>query len=1014
MPHRLEIASTIADTRAASLQIKLTSLGIDAERLHGIEVVDVLSIDRQLDAETLELAANALSNPLMQQTFVDQPYSPTQFEWAIEIGYLPGVTDNIGHTAQQIVESIEGKPFPPEAGVYSAQLIFLQGMLLPDEISRIALALSNPLIQSARIKSRVQFAADGGMGKNIPKVVLHAEPRIDNIEIDLDEQSLITLGKKGIADKTPEGTVHYRGPLALSLEAMQAIKAHFLETEQRNPTDAELEMLAQTWSEHCKHTIFAAPIDEISDGLYRHYIKRATQEIRQSRGEADICVSVFSDNSGGIVFDDDYLITDKVETHNSPSALDPYGGAITGIVGVNRDCIGFGLGARPIINRYGFCLADPREDTPLYRGENKAFPMLSPRRILDGVVKGVADGGNQSGIPAPQGFLYFDPRYRGKPLVFAGTVGIIPRTINGQPSHIKQAQPGDKIVMVGGRVGKDGIHGATFSSEALDTGSPVTAVQIGDPITQKKFSDALVKEARDLGLYSAITDNGAGGLSSSIGEMAREIGGCVVNLEKVPLKYPGLQPWEIWISESQERMTLAVPPDKIAPLFSLLSARSVEATEIGEFTDSGRCVVHYAGQRVIDLGLEFLHDGVPLLPQTTKAINKTSEDFDPLPPEEWQQVFADMIARPNCASFRFVSEQYDHVVQGTAVLQPLQGCGRVNADATVLRPLITDQTGKTLPSPRGIITTQALFPRYSDLDCHAMAACAIDAAMRQALCVGGKLDHLALLDNFCWCSADEPERLHQLKEAVRACYDYAVAYGTPFISGKDSMFNDFKGFDANGDPIKISIPPTLLISALGVMTDVGKAVSLDPKLPEDGIYILGLTKNELGGSEYADYLRPLDSEKAVRAGIDSSRPGRLPTVDAAANLPLYRALEQAIDKELVASAISLGHGGLGVSLMKMAVASGLGMEVELAGVPQEDLANRSDLLLFSESTGRVVVTVSPENQAAFEALFSNIPWARIGQIIDAPSLHLTTQGETLASLSVQTLHEHYHGTFGGF
>ena len=334
-------------------------------------------------------------------------------------------------------------------------------------------------------------------------------------------------------------------------------------------------------------------------------------------------MSVFKDNSGGIVFDDQYIVTHQVETHNSPSALDPFGGSITGIVGVNRDALGFGLGARPIANVYGFCVGDPEETSVLYRDKALTQPLLPARRILEGVIKGINHGGNQSGIPTPLGFVAVDPRYRGKPLVFAGTVGLIPRKMHGKKMSEKRARVGDYIVMTGGHVGLDGIHGATFSSEVLAEGSPATAVQIGDPITQKKMSDAIVREARDAGLYSSITDNGAGGISCSVAEMAKECGGCVVDLEKVPLKYPGLAPWQIWISESQERMTLAVPPRSWRALKKIFDRHGVEASVIGSFTSAKRCVVRYRGKRIMDIEMKFLHDGRPVTIQksTKKASN---------------------------------------------------------------------------------------------------------------------------------------------------------------------------------------------------------------------------------------------------------------------------------------------------------------------------------------------------------------------------------------------------------
>ena len=578
----------------------------------------------------------------------------------------------------------------------------------------------------------------------------------------------------------------------------------------------ELEALAQTWSEHCKHTIFASAMDDdVPDGLYKTYIQAATNRIRKEKGEHDICVTVFTDNSGAIIFDDQYLVTHKVETHNSPSALDPFGGALTGIVGVNRDTIGFGLGAKPCINVYGFVSAILTRTRRSFRGKDRQNPVLSPRRILDGVVRGVGVGGNCSGIPTPQGFVYFDNRYSGKPLVFAGTVGIMPREHDGRKLFEKQAQAGDLIVVVGGRVGKDGIHGATFSSEALDPASPVTAVQIGDPITQKKFSDVIVKEARDLGLYRSITDNGAGGISCSVAEMAKECNGCRVTLDSVPLKYPGMAPWEIWISESQERMTLAVPPEHLAPFMELMQRREVEATVIGEFTDSGRCVVEYHGNVVMDIELAFLHDGLPKKHLKTTYTKKTFPSRILPVPERLDSTLAAMLRRKNICSKEFISIQYDHAVQGGHVLGPVQGKGRVQGMSSLT---------KVVPgSKKGVGLSQGMFPSYSEIDPYLMAGAGIDTAIRGLVALGIPLDRIAILDNFCWCSSDEPERLGQLKLAARGCYDFATAFGTPFISGKDSMYNDFSGFDAENNPVKISVPPTLLISSIGVHEDVIKS-----------------------------------------------------------------------------------------------------------------------------------------------------------------------------------------------
>lgn len=925
MAYRIEVLGHEEDGRALRIR---NALGGDA----GVRVVDVYTSEHKAAAGST--FKSALANPVVQT--VDA--LPQDFDWALEIGFLPGVTDNVGHTAEELLRLSANDNADGSTACYSARLYLITGQFAREDIAALAGDLSNRLIQRATIKSRDEFVRDGGMGAVVPKVMLDNKGLVaDAVELEIGDQELETLGKQGI--KNEDGS--RRGPLGLSLLYLQAIRDYF-RSEGRAPKDIEIETLAQTWSEHCKHTIFASPIDEVQDGLYRHYIKRATMEIREKRGDGDICVSVFSDNAGGIIFDDEYLICDKVETHNSPSALDPFGGAITGIVGVNRDCMGFGLGAKPVINRYGFCFADPRKNPGYFRDPKGTDPMLSPGKIMNGVVAGVESGGNCSGIPTPQGFVYFDDRFAGKPLVFVGTIGLIPRTINGKPSHLKKARPGDKIVMAGGRVGRDGIHGATFSSVALDEGSPATAVQIGDPITQKKMSDALIKEIREKGWYTAITDNGAGGLSSSVGEMAGQSGGFHVELERVPLKYPGMAPWEIWISESQERMTLAVPPEHTEALITHLARRGVEATVIGTYTDSGRANVSWHGETIMDLSMDFLHDGIPETPLVTTFTRGGTAEPKLADKADYGPDLLAMTGRLNICSKEFIATQYDHEVQAGSVLKPLQGPGRVYAETSITKPV--------LKSPKGVILSQALFPRYSDIDTAAMAAAGLDMAVRNIIAAGGDIKHTALLDNFCWCSSDEPERLGQLKRAVETIYTLAVQYETPFISGKDSMFNDFKGYDSAGKAIKVSAPPTLLISSIGVIDDVKKSVSMAPKAAGDLVYLLGATKDELGGSEYYDHLGHLGSN--------------VPETDGHQNLRLYKLLGRATRDRLIASAYAVGLGGLGVALAKKAIAGRTGLDITL---PSSGLSKAA--MLFSESTGRVVVTVAPQKRKEFERNF---------------------------------------------
>jgi len=987
MIHRIEITDKIPSARTRLIEKKIKKLG--RGKFKWLTLVDVYNLDKDFKKKELIIIAQSLMNPVTQIYSIDQPVLNRRFDWSIEIGFLPAITDNVANTAKEIIQDRLKTNFKPEEGVYSGQLLLIRGNFIKEEIIKVANFLTNPLIQKVYIESGRRSKTCRQAERTVPKVKVVGRPKTDTIDLNVSDQELVKIGQEGIVNG--DGT--RRGPLALDLKSLKAIRTYFNKLA-RQPTDIELESIAQTWSEHCKHTIFNSPIDGGKKGLFKTYIKAATEKkISQKKGRKDISVSVFTDNSGAIGFNDQYLITHKVETHNSPSALDPFGGAVTGIVGVNRDTIGFGLGAKPIINTYGFCFAPPKNKQIFYRKKPPAQPLLSPRRILDGVVRGVNTGGNCSGIPTPQGFLYFNDRYRGKPLVFVGTLGLIPRKINHHPSHLKQAGPGDYIVMVGGRVGLDGVHGATFSSESLSANSPAAAVQIGDPITQKKLSDALVKEARDLGLYTSITDNGAGGLSSSVAEMAKESDGCLVNLEKVPVKYQNLSPWQIWISESQERMTLAVPKNKWPKLAALLKNRGVEATVIGQFTNSGRCLVKYKNQTVMDIELNFLHEGLPqrLLKTKPPKHNYQASILPPPDTNSLNDILLKMIGRLNVAGFEFISSQYDYEVQASSVIKPLQGRGRVNGEATVVRPLLNSQ--------KGVVVSQGLFPSYSEIDSYRMAACCIDTAVRNVVSAGADPDRIALLDNFCWCSADDPERLFQLKKAAQACFDFAVAFGTPFISGKDSMFNDFQGYDKNGRPVKISIPPTLLISSVGLIDDVYRSVTIDLKFPGDLLYVLGETNDELAGSEYCAMM---------------DRLGRVvPKVNALVNKKIYHNLYRAINRNLISSAIPIGRGGLGTALVKTSLAGMIGVQVSLENLPGE--STRDDFMLFSESQGRILVSVSPAQQKPFEKIMKNCPNTLIGYVVDNGRIIVNDKRKKeIIDLKIGTVLEKYRSTFKNF
>lgn len=981
MISRIYVTSKEADSRGALYQKSWRELGIKG-KISKVQLADSYIIDSKLKKNDLDKIAQVLTNPILEKSSINILPMAENFTYAIEIGFKPGVTDNIGHTVKEtIIDSLQLNK-TEDLSVFTSKVFLVLGQISKKDVETIASSLHNSLIERAEITEYRKF---GRAQIKVPKVLIKKGSIALKVSLEVSDEELMKISRKGIVGESG----FRRGPLTTDIASMKAIQEYFRKLK-RAPTDIELESLAQTWSEHCKHTIFSNPIDEIGEGLYRSFIKGATNEIRKQKGKADFCVSVFSDNAGGIIFDDNFLISHKMETHNTPSVLDPFGGAMTGIGGVNRDAIGFGLGAKPVANLYGFCFGEPTDARPLFRDKDKKQQIFLPKRIMDGVVKGINVYGNCSGIPTISGFVKYDERFRGKPLVFAGTIGLIPRKIKNKPAHEKSARPGDFVVMIGGQVGADGIHGATFSSVVLDANSPATAVQIGDPITQKKLSDALVKEVRDLGLYTSITDNGAGGLSCSVAEMAKECGGAEVDLEKVPLKYAGLEPWEIWISESQERMTLSVPKQNWSKLKEILERRGVEATVIGKFTNNGKMIVKWHGKKIMDLSMEFLHNGLPK--QHLYTLPATKSFALPQLPKRFSgtDILHELLSVNNLSGHAFISEQYDHEVQASSVLKPLSGAGRINTDAQVFKPVLS--------SEKGAVLSFGVYPSYGDISTYHMTACAIDTAVRNAVSAGGSLSHLAILDNFCWCSSYDQTRLFELKESLKACYEYAVGYGTPFISGKDSMFNDFKGYDEKGKPIKVSVPPTILISAIGVMNDLYKTTSPEFKNSGDLIYLLGETHDELGASEYYKLLAKKEGSGAIGNNV--------PKVDLEKNIKTYRALEEAINQELLSSSLSVTSGGLAVALAKASVGGMLGCEINVLSMPGS--SNLAEVKLFSESQGRILVSLSSKNEAKFKKLMAEIPHIKLGRVLPSSKFVVRDDGKDLIKSEVQKLYRDYH------
>ena len=986
----------LTDARGKSIEALLSSdIGITPSEVRvilGYQVRGNLT-DDECDRALYDLFADPIIEEASHTGVLSSLPEPP--DMAIQVGFKPGVTDNSAQAALDGLTTLF--EHHTEAIIATTKTYAIWGVDQQDS-QKIANALHNPMIERAAISLKEDCI--GGKWPVLDFPEMPALPYVEPATVDLEvsDEELVSISEKGL--------------LALNLEEMKTIQSHYRDEGVRavreamglppsSPTDAELECLAQTWSEHCSHKIFAAKIhhvdnvtgeDSTIDSLFKTHIMQPTLDIQK---QVDWLLSIFHDNSGVIAWNEDWSLCIKAETHNSPSALDPYGGAITGIVGVNRDIVGTGLGARPIANTDVFCFGPPDYDKPLPEG------LFHPSRVFRGVHAGVRSGGNESGIPTVNGAIVFDERYIGKPLVYCGTLGIMPRTLpDGRESHIKTPEPGDVVYMVGGRVGYDGIHGATFSSLELTEESPSSAVQIGDPITQKKMIDMLL-EARDEGLIQVITDNGAGGLSSSVGEMAELTGGAVLDLGAVPLKQAGLSPWEILVSESQERMTVGVRPNDCGAFEELAALHEVEATAVGTFTDSGAFTVTHGDDPVAYLPIHFLHDGCPQL-------NLESEWSPPvhmpiaLPQTDSHgtgDLLERLMARPNVASKEWWVRSYDHEVLAQSVIKPFCGVNRdAPGDAAVVAPL----QGGT----QGAVISNGIVPRYSDIDAYAMAAASVDEALRNAVCVGVDLDLIAGLDNFCWPdpveSAKTPDgryKLAQLVRANRAIDDTCRAYRLPCISGKDSMKNDAT---LNGE--KISVPPTILFSVVGNHPDVRKAVSSDFKAPGDAIYLLGETHQELGASELAFMLRD-----EGQGGIG----GAIPEIDTSRNLSMYRSLTGAMGRSLVASAHDCSDGGLATALAECCFGADSGASLDISGLWGDCESLDKWGALFGESLGRILVSVRQSDSEEFETEMSGHACHYLGLVSEGDGITVTKGAEEILVASMSDLRDAWKETLDG-
>jgi phosphoribosylformylglycinamidine synthase len=899
--HRVEVFSKVEPKREQVLRLA-QSLRV---AVGGCRVSRLYWLSGELGEKELEcFTQKVLSDPISETYTLGQPGLSL---CAIEVANLPGVTDPAAENLIELAKELGYELKQAATGWRYA----LEGFLSEGELLRLATELHNPVVQQCAVAKPIQ-----------PPFITEAsqyQPKIEIIKVrGLSDDALLALSKSR--------------RLALDRNEMRAIQAHYA-AEGHDPTDAELEMLAQTWSEHCVHKTFKARIqhgDETIDGLFGSYIRTPTEQLNKPWVR-----SAFVDNAGIVAFDEEYDLAFKVETHNHPSALEPFGGANTGVGGVVRDVIG--VSARPIANTDVLCFG------PL---DTKALPSgtLHPQRIMEGVVEGIADYGNKMGIPTVNGAIFFHTGYVSNPLVFCGSLGLLPRRESYQPG---EPEPGDLIVVIGGHTGRDGIGGATFSSLDMDTSTSQIAgssVQIGHPIHEKQTLEAIM-QARDEGLYRAITDCGAGGLSSAVGEMAKGIG-ARVDLTKVPLKYAGLQPWEIWLSEAQERMVLAVVPQHWPRIKAICDEQDIDAVAIGTFEPTGRVKLSYGDLEVADISTAFLHKGIPQKQLVAEVVLRKPSPRVAVPGDVQGHLLG-LLASPNIRSKESVIRRYDHEVKGATAVKPLVGADNHGpSDAAVI-----------VPNPKhlkAVALSVGLCPQYGEHDPYAMAFAAVDEALRNAVAVGADPDQICILDNFCWGNPTLPDRLGTLVATAKGCHDAALAYEAPYISGKDSLYNEYVGLDGE----RHAIPGTLLISALGIVPDVRHSLTMDFKKARNLIYMVGLTKDE-----------------AVPQPVEGA-------------LELMRSLHKAIRTGFVHACHDCSEGGLAVALAEMCLAGRLGAAIDLGKVPVEaelsDAANEGGLSdaakLFSESAARFVLEVDAQQNDWVEAMLLGHPFAKIGEV----------------------------------
>jgi phosphoribosylformylglycinamidine synthase len=945
----------------------------------------------------LELLGRFLLSDPVTQSFeaVRCPRAPARGEQAVEVAYHPGVTDPVAEEILRSAAELGVTGLTAAATGRRFEFDCADGQHLEEvELELLASkALANPVVQAWALGSiEASFPSDAGASSSVELIPIAS----------MDEAGLaaLNLGRRA----------------ALDPEEMLAIQAYF-EGEGRPCTDVEFETIAQTWSEHCFHKTFKALIEveraeegglpPLVDNILKTYLKSATDEIG-----APWVVSAFKDNAGIIEFDGDFDISFKVETHNHPSAIEPFGGANTGVGGVIRDVMA--VSARPIAVTDVLCFGSPE-------GEGGAADLWA-EHVRDGVVAGVQDYGNKMGIPTVNGGIHFHPNYAANPLVYCGCAGIAPKG-----AFSSAPRKGDRIVCLGGRTGRDGIRGATFSSMAMDGGTfgvAGSSVQIGAPIVEKKAVEVLLA-ARDASLFTGITDCGAGGLSSAVGEMASELG-CDVELSAAGLKYPGLSPWEIWLSEAQERMVLAVAPENMEALAALCAADDLELCDLGSFTGNGHIVVRRCGTKVLDLDCGFLHHGMPQRrlkaapPQEGQGARPEASTRSPAAEPQLRggsagenaaglaaavRLLPEILSHGAVASKEWAIRRYDHEVQGATRTGPFAGSLQKGpSDAAVLKPLETKGS-------RALCLSNGFNARYGEADTYNAAWSALDEAVRNAVASGADPDRLAVVDNFCWGDPLVPANIWTLLRSAKACREAALAHRTPFVSGKDSFNNEFTGPDG----ARVSVPPSLLISAMGIVPDIATAPSTDLKAPRDLLYLVGEFRPEASASVLEEVL-------AKRRGASPSRLGASGPSPARGAPALYRALHRAMGSGLVSACHDLSDGGFGAALAEMCLGGGLGAKASLEALEMAAKGGEVDaaeatgfgaaVLLFGETNGCLLAEVAPARGSAFETALSGLPCLRVGEVADEAFLEFSGSGTAL-KLGLPVLEEAYSGGGSG-